>query len=485
MRRGRIRLLVLSAAFAGIVSCAVSTAWPTAASYRPASASASPTSTPIETIGSFEDVVVDGNVTDSYFSLAVDINKDGRFDIVKLNLGLAAGARGPNDPPQDQPGQIVWYENPSWKKREIASLSVPVSMHHADVDGDGYQDLVVGDQYGLCIFKCKPENGRIAWLRNPGANASATWSLHPIGHLMAVHRLRFGHFTQDRSLELMAFPVVGGTDGDVHAPLKVLLFSRPSNVLDAKQWPSTIANDTVRAMHGETVGKFSGTGSRLDSVLLASEEGISLLRYLPNGTWATTNIAQGEPADTTSRNPIQWKGSGDVDVGKVGADNTAYIVALEPFHGKKLVVYTKADQPQVDPNNPIGSARWTRRVLDTFGTTQPKTDEGPGHHVLTGDFDGDGSDEFLVALRGPMPTQGVYLYKVVDLAAGKFVRQRLSTISASRLAIADFDGDGRLDVASVPYVVTTFFKAQDPKVMLYLNRTPHARPAVRADFVKP
>ena len=56
-------------------------------------------------------------------------------------------------------------------------------------------------------------------------------------------------------------------------------------------------------------------------------------------------------------------------------------------------------------------------MLDVFGDVNERG-EGPAHHVVAADFDGDGDDEFLVALRGPMPLQGVFYYKAVDVRRG-------------------------------------------------------------------
>jgi hypothetical protein len=86
------------------------------------------------------------------------------------------------------------------------------------------------------------------------------------------------------------------------------------------------------------------------------------------------------------------------------------------------------------------------------------------------DFDGDGDDEFLVALRGPMPEQGVFHYRPVDVAGGRFMKTRVSEASAARIAVADFDGDGRLDFATTGYYVPGYFECEDPQVALFLNR---------------
>jgi hypothetical protein len=107
-------------------------------------------------------------------------------------------------------------------------------------------------------------------------------------------------------------------------------------------------------------------------------------------------------------------------------------------------------------------------VLDVYGDPN-EAGEGPGHHVVAADFDGDGDDEFLVALRGPDPWQGVYYYKAVDAAAGLWVKQRVSEDSAARIAVADFNGDGRPDFATIGYYTPGYFLAKDPVVAVFHN----------------
>ena len=71
---------------------------------------------------------------------------------------------------------------------------------------------------------------------------------------------------------------------------------------------------------------------------------------------------------------------------------------------------------------------------------------GPGHFIITADFDNDGNDEFLVALWGPSPDepgptsgaiecQGVWYYKPVDLTNGTFAKWKVATESAARIAV--------------------------------------------------
>ena len=54
---------------------------------------------------------------------------------------------------------------------------------------------------------------------------------------------------------------------------------------------------------------------------------------------------------------------------------------------------------------------WNRTVLEVLGPLDndpesPSYGQGPGHDVRVADFDCDGDDEILIALRGGPPQQG-------------------------------------------------------------------------------
>ena len=69
-----------------------------------------------------------------------------------------------------------------------------------------------------------------------------------------------------------------------------------------------------------------------------------------------------------------------------------------------------------------------------------------------------------------MPWQGVFYYKAVDVMNGLWVKTRVATVSAARIAVADFDGDGRLDFATTGYYTPGYFLCEDPQVAVFLNR---------------
>jgi hypothetical protein len=407
-------------------------------------------------VPAFKSIVVADKLRDGYWVEAVDVDNNGKIDLVAS--GLAEG-------------HVVWYENPGryeantkWTMHPVKTFFKPVALVSAKLTNDSYPDLIACHNYGGCMFDCKPGDGTISWLKNPGPDkpgntALETWELRHVADLLATHRIILGHFTQKEKLELLALPVVG-PDG-VHKPVEVTLYTIPDaqDITNRENWSGVVIDKTsFRVIHGVVKGKFGASG--LDSVLLACEEGIVHLSYM-NNHWQKESIGSGEPPNLKVTSEIrQFKGSGNVAAGKMGTNPLAYIATLEPFHGSTVAVYTKSKQ---------AASGWKRTILDIFGDQDKQTGEGNGHHVVTADFDGDGNDEFLVALRGPNPWQGVFYYKVVDLENGVFTKTRVSDSSAARIAVADFDGDGRLDFATTGYYTPGYFLADNPQIRVFLN----------------
>ncbi|HEX6527693.1 MAG TPA: VCBS repeat-containing protein [Streptosporangiaceae bacterium] len=400
----------------------------------------------------FQATQVTDQLREGYWLEAPDIDGDGRPDL--MGYGLSTG-------------ELYWYRNPEWSRYLLTNgIKEPVGADFADISGNGLPDVVICYQlYGPkgTIVDPDPDGGKIDWLENPGNphNAIDKWRRHYIGRTVGMHRLRCGHFTQTSKLEVLGLPIVA-VEG-VHAVIPIVLFTQPDDVFDATEWPrTTVADHYFRFLHG--VSKKPGLipGSDRDSVLLASEEGISWLWYDDAAQrWQIVPIGAGE---RTEFEQTGFKGSGDVDVGRIGDDPFAFVVAIEPFHGNTVVAYCK------DRDASPGEANWTRVVLDVYGDPNANG-EGTGHHVVCRDFDGDGDDEILIALRGPWPWQGVFYYKAIDARNGVFAKWRVADESAARIAVGDFSGNGKLDFATIGYNVEHYYVAPHTKIMVYENET--------------
>lgn len=358
-------------------------------------------------------------------------------------------------------GEIKFYPNPYTNTDEMKPLLLhqlltPNGMTQADISGDGFQDIVACFDYGYTIRDFNPDGGRIVWLENPGKkNSTEPWKQHYVGRSPTMHRLKIGHFTQTKRWEIIGLPIV---NGPFDVPVPVLLCEQPDNVLNATEWDcKTINEEFYHLIHDAAMFKVNS----LDQLVIASREGLSWLHYHENSKqWIIEKISDGEQ-DTKQQ--TDYYGSGGVAIGTVGDDAFAYIAAIEPFHGNVISIYTKTT------NTSLTQIQWQRHVLDVYGYPD-ENGEGTAHYVVCADFDKDGDDEFLVALRGPAPNEGVFYYKPIDLSRGLFAKWRISDLSAARIALADFDNDNFIDFATTGYYVRGYYLADNPSINVFYNR---------------
>ena len=181
----------------------------------------------------------------------------------------------------------------------------------------------------------------------------------------------------------------------------------------------------------------------------------------------------------------QYHGEACVEMASGPGDAASYFITVGPFHEGTVTAYTKKI---TDPF----TIEWVGHVLDIHGTPEQHENEatGPGHYVASGDFDGDGVDELLVAFMGPAAEgRGVFYYKPVDLANGIFAKWKVADESAARIAVgyvssqqhlsqtqltnhinSDFSGNGTLDFATIEYNVPNYFEWPNPRINVYYNQ---------------
>ncbi|KAK7413087.1 hypothetical protein QQX98_008035 [Neonectria punicea] len=387
---------------------------------------------------SFSDSIIDDKRTDGYWVETFKFDKDDSVPGI-ITSGIDSG-------------NVEYIENPiaaarvadknatadvtqPWKKHLVAHIDGPVAICGWDLTGNGLTDLIITHNYGPSLLEADQEGGWISWLENPGRDNlhKGEWKRRTIGRWPAMHRIKLGHFTQ----------------------------------------------------------KFEGPNG-LDSLLVASREGTTWLHY-EDGKWKRDLIGIGEPQEARQSLTSTAPGSGDyfgtgcVDAGKIGDDPCAYIATLDPFNGTSACVYTKSGKS-------MKGSTWTRHVLDVYGTPSQKAKygEGPGCHLVCGDFDGDGDDEFLLALFGPVdrdendnPSKGIFYYKAIDIEKGLFAKWRIAGESTARIALGNFGGTDKLDVVSIGYNVKNYYEEPEPLTTLHLNKTAAAAEAATAAAIVP
>jgi hypothetical protein len=180
------------------------------------------------------------------------------------------------------------------------------------------------------------------------------------------------------------------------------------------EWKRTLYTDAPRGiLHSILPCRWSGPGEQL---MTADFLGIRVLHRK-----SRLVISKGD-----SR-PCPQCGSSEVKTGRLG--NRRFIAAIEPWHGNQVVVYARA------------GGGWQRRVIEDAMVN--------GHALAVGDLDADGRDEIVAGFRG----KGfqLYIFRSEDPAGERWARHILDDggIAAADCKVADFDGDGRPDIACV------------------------------------
>ncbi len=288
--------------------------------------------------GQVETTTIARDLKGGYQVLAVDLNRDGRKDLIALASSIP---------------ELVWFENPSWTRHVIATgFRQMINVAAMDTDGDRIPELVLAQEFSNIAAKSA---GTVMVLRSQG-DPRQPWSVTEIDRVPTAHRIRVcdGAFVNAPLTDAKAGPP------DFHGAVPLILY-RPGN------WkPERIGGAGQGVMHGLYVER-----DKPCSMLVASFAGITRIER-KGKSWQRTKLAAGSPL------PWPKSGSSDVTVGRLKSG--PFIASIEPWHGNELAVYTQRGKV------------WKREVLDSSLVD--------GHTVLAADFDNDGNDEIISGARG-------------------------------------------------------------------------------------
>ena len=354
-----------------------------------------------------------------YAVLLVDVNNDGKPDIVVVDQR-----------------RVVWYENPTWKRRIITEGRTKpdnVCIAPYDIDGDGKVDFALGAGWGNLTSKV---TGPLYWLQR-GKSLDEPWKVHVISEEgePSVHRMRCADLHGTGKPELVVVPLLGRNSTRQKnwmngSPVRILAFKIPKDPV-RDRWVPEVIDESLHVVHNFwPIPAASGKGQDL---LTASYEGVNRLG-LRGGKWTKTKLGTGN-----QDKPESNRGASEIKRGKLRNGRT-YIATIEPWHGFQVVVYTEPDDP--------AKKLWDRHVIDDHLKW--------GHAVWCADLDGDGDEELVIGVRDdrsvkPGERRGVRIYKATDGKGAKWQRKLIDEggVAVEDLAVADLNGDGRPDIVAV------------------------------------
>jgi hypothetical protein len=306
----------------------------------------------------FRDLNFLNNYIDAFSDLPLDVNNDGKIDIVSCTWFAK---------------KISWYENPGklgapWKEHIIENQWNVEFMFLVDINGDGKAHELL-PQFG--------GKGPTAWYELKDGKFTR--------HI--VHGTNFGH-------GIGAGDINGDGRPDIITPKGWL--EAPS---DPRQVPWTLHADYAAEKHTGFLYAIDIDGDGKNDILYphAHDYGVFWLQQLPGGKWKSNKIDDAwSQAHATFLIDINGDGQKDLLAGKRFWAHDHDPGAQEPL-GLYWYEWRKTN----------GTVEWIRHVIDYSSAA------GAGMQIAVADYDGDGDLDFAVGGKS-----GAFLFENLSSKKG-------------------------------------------------------------------
>jgi hypothetical protein len=369
------------------------------------------------------------HVTGSGPSLVVlgDLDRDGKLDVVVVESTSLGVMLGHGDGTFGERGELLVGMNPS-------------SAALADIDGDGKVDLVVaGNDHQVAVLRGTGDGGFAA----PAAYPTAWWATG----------LTVGDFNRDAKLDILVWVrggfalLAGHGDGtfaprvDFPMPDTVVSFAVGDMNSDGKPDIALVSNQEPAGFAGVLLGRGDGTFGQTAYAVEHETAAVDVGDLDGDGKLDVAVV--GKTNDGVGKlSVLLGKGDGTLAIGTErtlpGNPNLVRLVDVNG-DGRPEIIAASSDASTVTVLLGNGGVTFTEVSIDAGAQANAMT---------SGDVNGDGKLDLIVVHADPMTGAGstTVLFGRGDgsFAAGNAFP---ACDTPESVALGDWDGDGRLDLA--------------------------------------